>query len=302
MKDRAMLWPGHIPVSDKLRMLAAAAVAALALSACGGGGGTGTLGPSLTAGGVTAGVEYDTTNSEPSLSIKKGETAWTHSPPTADVQAVPNHEHDPSDDWATLTRINATTGSEKERFRVVANIESASDVNYLAYGYWNRVPLDSLDDYKPFYYGANPYDGNVQELTESRTVIYYGGATGVYREHDATEVAGRFTANVRIRVDFNPDSNPAFNFRLKDIRSRTSDGSGAGQSKNTFVSVFNGNIEGPSGHVFTDEDDPEFRLTVQFLGYSGFVPIGVVGTFSYLTGDIGGEEVVALFGVYGARD
>ena len=132
-------------------MLAAAAISALALSACGGGGGgSNTTGPSLTAGGVTAVVEYDTTNSAASLSVKKGSTVWTESPATADVQAAPTG-------WASETRLNAAAATATERFRVVAIIASDSDKDYLAYGYWNRIPLDDLGDYKPFYYGAMPY-------------------------------------------------------------------------------------------------------------------------------------------------
>ena len=157
---------------------------------------------SLTDGGVTAGVGWDAENSKASLSIKKGSTVWTDSPPAADVQGPPDFSLD-TRKWAALTRINAASGSETERFRVVAQVKSSADLNedYVACGYWNRVPLDSLDDYKPFYCGKAPYTGNVADVT-SAFRLFCGGATGVYRLGMGNAVGGRFTSNVRMTMQF----------------------------------------------------------------------------------------------------
>ncbi len=290
----------RIPASHKLRMLAAAALTALALSACGGGGGgggTGTSGPSLTAGGVTAGVEYDTASSAPSLSIKKGSTAWEASPPAADVQAAPSG-------WASSTRINADSGSETERFRVVAKIASASDDDYLAYGYWNRHPLDDLDDYKPFYYGKTPYTGNVVERTGS--VTYTGGATGVYQTDanvGTTAVAGRFTADVTLTVSFGTTSSEAPGLRLgmSNIATRTSAGTATGPELSDIASTdLTATATAPS---FTGTGaNIGARWGGQFYGPSSGVPTGIVGWFKTVSAVYAGSTKTAvLHGTFGAK-
>ena len=115
-------------------------------------------------------MDYDTTSSAVSLSVTKGDTEWTDIPTSADVQAAPSG-------WVSKTRLNAPAATASERFRVVAKIDSATDNDDLAYGYWSRVPLESPDDFKPFYHGKTPYTGNGEEQTGS--AAYTGGATGV---------------------------------------------------------------------------------------------------------------------------
>ncbi len=297
------LFDRRIPASHKPRMLAAAALTALALSACGGGGGgtgTGTSGPSLTAGGVTAGVEYDTTSSEPSLSIKKGSTAWDASPPDADVQAAPSG-------WASSTRINAATGSETERFRVVAKIASASDEDYLAYGYWNRHPLDNLDDYQPFYYGKTPYTGNVVEQTGG-PVTYTGGATGVYQtdtSDDATAVAGRFTADVSISASFGGNSEAAsLRLGMSNIVTRTSAGTAAGPELNDILNIVGLRATNVKDASFTGIGNTSaVRWGGYFYGPSGANPSGITGWFEklYTTFRDGSSGGVFLNGAFGAK-
>ncbi len=296
------LFDRRIPASHKPRMLAAAASTALALSACGGGGGgggggTGTSGPSLTAGGVTAGVEYDTTNSEPSLSIKKGSTVWDESPPDADVQAAPSG-------WASSTRIDKATGSETERFRVVAKIASASDEDYLAYGYWNRVPLESLDGYRPFYYGKTPYTGNVVERTGF--VTYTGGATGVYQTSErgsaGTAVAGRFTADVTLTASFGNSSDvPKLLFGITNIATRTSDGMASGPELSDIASTQLSATATASSFTGTGGNSGA-RWGGQFYGPSSGVPTGIAGWFKTVSAIYAGEtETALLHGTFGAK-
>ena len=82
------------------------------------------------------------------------------------------------------------------------------DADYLAFGYWNMIDIDSLTDVAPFYYGSMPYyTGNVQALSGSAT--YNGHAAGGY-EHEtydggtgkATSTFGHFTAAVRLNAFF----------------------------------------------------------------------------------------------------
>ena len=318
----------RIPTSRKLRMLAAAAIAALALSACGGGGGSGgrglsgpgpstsgpstpdtstpdtstpgpstpdtstpavsTLAPSLTAEGVTAVVEYDTANSAASLSIKKGSTVWTDSP--TDVQAAPTG-------WASETRLDAAAATATERFRVVAKIASATDGDYLAYGYWNGIPLDGVDDYKPFYYGQTPYTGNVAEQTGSAT--YNGGATGVYRtSSDTSAINGRFTANAAVYLSIGGD--PAavrMQISLSNIATLTSAGSAGPTLDNLTTGLFAATITDSS---FTRPSGSHWGG--QFFGPSGALPTGIAGWFeNQLARNTVTNASVFLNGTFGAK-
>ena len=81
------------------------------------------------------------------------------------------------------------------------------DADYLAFGYWNMIDIESLADVMPFYYGAMPYAGNVQAL--SGTANYTGNAAGGYehKTYDAgtgtpTSTYGHFTAAVRLNAFF----------------------------------------------------------------------------------------------------
>ncbi len=269
------------------------------LSACGGGGGgSNTTGPSLTAGGVAAVVEYDTAAS---LSVKKGSTVWTESPATADVQAAPTG-------WASETRLNAAAATATERFRVVAIIASDSDKDYLAYGYWNRIPLDDLGDYKPFYYGAMPYyldTGKWRALIGEAT--YRGGATGVYQtdtSSSATAVARRFTADVTVGVSFAAATQiPDMWAGLSNIKTRTSDGTEAGP---TILDTATGALGASNvGTSFFQVSDSGYRWGGHFYGPSSGVPTGVAGWFKQLRGNInkGGNVVLAvtLDGTFAAK-
>lgn len=81
------------------------------------------------------------------------------------------------------------------------------DADYLAFGYWNMIEIESLADVVPFYYGSMPYEGNVQALSGAAT--YNGNAAGGY-EHktydtdtgDPTSTYGYFTADVRLAAFF----------------------------------------------------------------------------------------------------
>ena len=81
------------------------------------------------------------------------------------------------------------------------------DADYLAFGYWNMIDIESLAGVVPFYYGSMPYAGNVQALSGSAT--YNGNAAGGY-EHKtydagtgaATSTFGHFTAAVRLNAFF----------------------------------------------------------------------------------------------------
>ena len=260
----------------------------------GGGGGLRGLAPSLTAGGVTASVEYTT---QPALSVKKGSTVWTDNPAAAgDVQAAPTG-------WASETKLNAASGSETERFRAVAKIASASDEDYLAYGYWNRAPLDSLDDYKPFYYGATPYKGNVVEQAGDAT--YKGGATGIYRtdtSRGATAVDGRFTANVSISVNFGHDSagTARLRFGMSGIRTLTSAGAAGPTLNDTVSGYFSAWTTRPG---FTGEGlTVDSRWGGQFFGPSGGKPTGIAGWVEKLRAEVkNSTNYVVLRGVFGAK-
>ena len=82
------------------------------------------------------------------------------------------------------------------------------DPDYLAFGYWNKVAIESLaDDVTPFYYGSTPYAGNVQALSGSAT--YTGAAAGGYehRTYDQntgkpSSTYGHFTAAVSLNAFF----------------------------------------------------------------------------------------------------
>ena len=278
-------------------MLAAAAMAALALSACGGGGGGGsgggggplTSGPSLTAGGVTARVSW---TGGPVLTISRGGAEWTGSPVPGDIQAAPSG-------WYSSTRLNSSHAAT-ERFRLVAEIDSASDEDYLAYGYWNRIPLDSLDDFKPFYYGSMPYTGNVRRQTGSAR--YTGGATGVYRLNGATAVAGRFTADVAINVSFGLNTEPAsLQFGMSNFATRTSAGTAAGPAVDGTGS--RALIAEAAGSSFTGTGSfGGARWGGRFFGPSGAHPTGIAGWFEKLRAEVkNSTNYVVLRGVFGAK-
>ena len=81
------------------------------------------------------------------------------------------------------------------------------DGDYLAFGYWNMIDIESLADVVPFYYGSMPYEGNVQALSGAAT--YNGNAAGGYehKTYDAgtgepTSTYGHFTADVRLAAFF----------------------------------------------------------------------------------------------------
>ncbi len=283
------------PASLRLRMLAAAAIATLGLSACGGGGGgggTGALGPSLTAGGVTAAIEYS--GGSPVITISKGDTEWTDNP------GVP--EAEPTG-WEAVTKLNAPEAMATERFRAVGTIASATDNDYLLFGYWSRLSLDGMEDYKPFYYGKTPYTGNVREQTGS--VDYNGVATGVVQEESATsganEVIGRFNAVVaRVRVNFglNTDA-PQIQLHLGAFEIINSNGSIELLPPSGTDGFATASATGPS---FYDQGDRDgFKVWGgQFYGPSGSVPTGVAGWFRNVR-TVGGSKTYLVHGTFAAK-
>ncbi len=283
-------------------MLAAAAMAALALSACGGGGGGGGSGgpvvsgggglaPSLTAGGVTARVSWA---GGPVLTISKGGTEWIGAVDDADTQAPPSG-------WNSVTRTD-NGENPTARFRLVAKINSANDEDYLAYGYWNRVPLDGLDDFKPFYYGHTPYTGNVRQQTGTAT--YTGGATGVYQLNPApgsTAANGRFTGDVTINVSFGSNTEAAsLQFGMSNIATRNSAGTAAGPSVSDTGS--RALIAEATGSSFTGTGSTTgSRWGGRFFGPGSGKPTGIAGWFEKLRATDSSSNSVILYGVFGAK-
>ena len=295
-------------VAVRYAWLPLTAAFALALSACGGGGGgpsatgapgsvrsagdgTASLGSSPSAGGVKVGVTYA---AQPVIRVTKGGVNWALDPAWT-VQPAPAG-------WAAVTKLNASPDMATELFRAVAKIAGVSDEDYLLYGYWNRLPLDSLDDYKPFYHGKTLYTGNVRQQTGRAT--YSGGATGVYRlspPTGSTSVDGRFTADVTISVSFGADSEPArLRLSISNIATLTSAGAtGPALSDNAGLTART------AGRSFTGTGDTQgSRWGGQFFGPSSGVPTGVAGWFEKLdtevststTGDFG-----SLSGAFGAK-
>ena len=285
----------RVPASRKLRTLAAAAAAALALSACGGGGGssgssggpTSTLGRSPTAGGVTASLTHDGTNQN--IVIKKGGTEWT--------EVAHNRGLEPSG-WKRVTRLNAHRDmGPTERFYAVGRIASSTDQDYLLYGYWASLPIDKLDDYKPFYYGKTPYTGNVLALTG--TVTYSGGAAGVYQEEgDSTQARGDFTSdNAKFTVTFSATGAMA-QLILRDMEAYTDEvtigpefgASATGQFKITGASF--AGTHASNGSTWGG----------QFYGPSSATPTGVLGWFKSLrVWSSGAGKWHRLYGVFGGK-
>lgn len=309
----------RIPASRRLRMLAAAAIAVLALSACGGGvgssgsgvgnsgsgvgnsgsgggnsdgggGATSTLGRSPSAGGVTAEINH--TGVSQNIRIAKGDYLWMHDPSTAQP---------PPTGWIAETKLNAPAATATELFRAVGTIPSAGNEDYLLYGYWNRLPLDSLGDYEPFYYGGTPYTGNVREQTGAAS--YTGGATGVYQTDTspgATAVAGRFTADVEISVNFgNETEDGGLQLGMSNIATLTSAGA-AGPTLDDIRSTLTADVEG-SG--FTgDGPNNGSRWGGQFYGPSDGVPTGLAGWFEGILARSSDDSGVAfLSGTFGAK-
>ena len=171
--------------------------------------------------------------------------------------------------WSTHTRLNAPAATATERFRVLTKLASADDQDYLAYGYWNRIPLNDLGDYKPFYYGKTPYTFKIRKV--QGTGNFEGGATGVYvtgKDDSTTSVAGRFTADVSIKVIYGDhDDDALVSFDIKNVVTRKSDGTGAGPTLNQANSVeLQATVSDPS---FTA---PGFASTASWGGhfYGGF--------------------------------
>ena len=295
-----MVFHRLVPESRGPRMLAAVATAALALSACvsgggGGGGGAGSgsssgLAPSssASAGGVRAVISW---TGSPAIGVFKGADPWTHNPGT--VQPAPSG-------WTAVTKQDAAGNAATELFRVVTNLD-ASEEDYLAYGYWSRLPLDSLDDFKPFYYGHTPYTGNVVEQTGTAT--YTGGATGVYQtdtSSGSTAVAGRFTANVSINVSFGNNTESAgLRFGMSNIETLTSAGA-AGPGLNSIPAT--AVTADATGSSFTGKGNTgAARWGGRFFGPSGGKPTGIAGWFRKLhTTNSANNASVLLSGVFGA--
>lgn len=277
---------------------------ALCLGACGGGGGgTATGGPSsaggggtvqtrqpsLTAGGVTAHISYSGTAN---ISIRKGSQPWTH---------IPNHllAAPSTAGWTAATRLNDLPADATERFYAVTDIGSATDNDYLAYGYWSKNKPASLsldaDDFRSFFYGNTLYTGNVAGLPITNTAVTYtGGAAGVYRIL-GTDSYGHFQANIELRALFGEggsiratlsdisvmSSSPAFNFREEGFDAKLSGSSFTGTGP-TSGSSWGGKFFGPSGGDAT--------------------PTGVAGWFESLTStETGSDRKASLNGSFAAN-
>ena len=70
------------------------------------------------------------------------------------------------------------------------------DADYLAFGYWNMIEIESLADVVPFYYGSMPYEGNVQALSGAAT--YNGNAAGGYEHKTYDHRYRRPDVNLRV--------------------------------------------------------------------------------------------------------
>ncbi len=248
-------------------LLVLAVPVTLGLGACGGGGGPAAAGlgsggpggagssstarPGLTAGGVTASIQF---SGGPVIEIRKGSEIWTDAPPAS--LAAPSG-------WTAATRLDAAPDAATARFHAVTNIASDSDGDYLAYGFWSRHAPDTQEaaGFQPFFYGKTPYAGNVATLPIADPPLSYtGGAAGVFRIA-GTDDYGHFTANIELRAGFGSGGKvqgeitgitpltPVTGFGFGDIEGLFAQYSGnrfAG-SGSTNASRWEGSFFGPSG-------------------------------------------------------
>ena len=176
------------------------------------------------------------------------------------------------------------------------------DADYLAFGYWNKVPAETLADFVPFYYGSMPYGGNVQAL--SGTATYTGHAVGGYQRNNydaqtgvADPTFGHFIANVRLSAFFGgEDGMSTIDGIVEDFTTPTTGDQDLlalweVMLKRTEVNgqTFNGDTDGGTwdGAFFGPATDDDGMM---------IHPSGVAGTFNATVGTSG-----AVMGAYGAE-
>ena len=276
----------------KLAMLAAAAAVALGLSACGGGGGgsgggpsgpsggggpasTGGKAPSLTAGGITLTLAEGGGNSV-ILRVDEGNTSWTN---------TLTHNLAAPSGWTAITRAN---NARTYRFHGVTDIASFTDGDYLAYGHWveNFSSPTEKPDFKPFFYGKQPYTGSVPASTATAT--YTGGAAGIY-ETGTPGTWGYFSSDISLNANFGTGKVTATlsGFQILSALSPSFDFSDVTTEAATI-----------SGGSFT-----QALWGGRFFGPAGAAPTGAAGWFEGLTSaeSGGGTGSATLQGSFAAQ-
>ena len=191
--------------------MAAAAMAAMLLSACvGGGGAPGSGGGGASGGGgsssfgqgtkgVSVAVSRASGASSPTFAFEKGGTAWTVSP--SGQHALMGSG---VNGWFGAAKTDAAGGSAQERIAAYSDIDAASgsteDPDYLVFGYWNRIATGGNVNPVPFYWGPEPYKGDVTGGTNA-DVTYSGPAAGMYNVK-SNLARGHFTASASLTANF----------------------------------------------------------------------------------------------------
>ena len=270
----------------------AATFTLLVLAACGGGGGGGggfgpggqgisVKQPGLTAGGATAGISHNGTSPSITIRTPRG-SIWTDTP--AQVHTAPSG-------WFASTK--SPFGDNSRIFHAVTDINSSTDNDYLAYGYWSRSVPHTLasSGFQSFYYGSMPYGGNAAAPSlQGMTATYTGGAAGVYNIL-GTSNYGHFKANFQLRANFGPVG--TFVGSLTNITHLTGDPAFAFRNIDRVPGAI-------SGSGFFGETILGGRMSGRFFGPSGALPTGVAGWFEDLRTPDNGSRTAILSGSFGA--
>ena len=270
----------------------AAGFTLLTLAACGGGGGGGggfgpggqgisVKQPGLTAGGVTAAIGHDGTNA----------TILIRRPGGGNWPTTPSQVHTAPSGWAAVTKLSPGGGAE--RFHAVTDIDSITDNDYLAYGYWSKNAPASLasSDFQPFFYGNMPYSGNVLTQPLGTNATYTGGAAGIYHIHGTSDY-GHFKADFQLRANFGPGGTVVGS--LTNIAHLASDPAFAFGNVNSMTGKLSSN--GFSGPTLLGG-----RWGGRFFGPSGALPTGVAGWFEGVGVGDDGTRLAELYGSFGAK-
>lgn len=241
--------------------------------------------PGLTAGGATAGISHDGSN--PVIKISKGSTEWTT--PLSD-----GYFHTAPDGWSVAAKL---APGNRQQFYAVTDIASATDGDYLAYGYWSKYTPDSLaaSGFQTFFHGSMPYGGNAAAQSLSgMTATYTGGAAGVYNIRN-TDSYGQFKADFELKASFGPGGSVTGS--LTNLSHLTGDPAFAFGNINNVGGRISGNGfagNGPRGGSWGGK----------FFGPSagGVLPTGVAGWFERISSvEIGTSGREALMsGSFGA--
>ena len=198
---------------------------------------------------------------------------------------------------------NLSTEASIKRQRSSSSSDTHFHSVYEAIPFTNQIkcdcPVDSLDDFKPFYYGKMPYTGNVRRQTGS--AAYAGGATGVYRLNGGTAVNGRFTADVSITANFGSNTDAAaLKLRMSNFATRISAGTAAGPEIESALSSLL--IADAAGSSFTGTGSFTGKWGGRFFGPSGGKPTGIAGWFEKVRAEVASStNFVVLRGVFGAK-